>query len=531
MDLTPEQINNYMWEKSPLLWTIDNEIRNEKGSILEFKNHRFLKDIYDDWSPIQVARKPSQIGFSTLEIIKTINASKYRDWNIIYTLPTFSDVNQFVSSKVNALIQSNSLLEKLTRDKDTITQKKIGKGFIYYRGTFSSKTKAEKMESGVGIMLSADLLVHDESDRSDQVILEQYESRLSASDYKGQWYFSNPTNPFTLSQKLWEKSDQKHWFIKCSHCGEWQYLDFFKNVLDNKYVCIKCHRELTDEDRRNGQWIKKYKSDISGYWINHLMCPWIPASKIQSEYENKTKQYFYNFVLGLPYIGSDITINKETILQAIDYTIPNLQQDNVLGVDQGIKKHWVLGNSQGIFKVGVTEDWKDIEKLIKVYDVKTAVFDALPDLTEPRKIRDKYSGIVWLNFYKKDIRKADFITWDDKTHTVYCDRTKIIQMTMDELVDRKIRFQMKAEELEKYIEHWSSLYKIVEEDSLGIERDVWETGGEDHFVHATLYFRLGLEKAGAGGTEIKDWSKNRNQDIGTAPDVKKMAEDAAKKYD
>ena len=292
------------------------------------------------------------------------------------------------------------------------------------------------MEAGVGIILSADLLAIDESDRSDQAILEQYESRLDASQYKGKWYFSNPTTPHTKSQKLWELSDQKHWFVKCEHCGYWQYLDFWKNIKNGKFVCQKCGGELSDETRRNGQWVKKYKSDISGYWINHLITPLHSATEIEEAYNNKTRQYFYNFVLGLPYIGSDIIVNKDVILKAIDISQPNFQQHNVLGVDQGLKKHWVLGNSQGIFKMGVTDKWQDIENLIKMYDVETAVFDALPDLTEPRKLRDKYPGIVWLNYYKKDIRKADFIDWDQATHTVYTDRTKIIEQVIDEMIDR-----------------------------------------------------------------------------------------------
>jgi hypothetical protein len=516
--LTPRQINEYLWKESPLLWAVNNKIKTERDVPLEFINHRFLKDVYDDFTPIQVVRKSSQIGFSTMAILKTFNAAKFRGWNIIYTLPTGDDVNQFVSSKANALIAVNPLLARWTQDKDTIYQKKIGKSFIYYKGTFSSKSKEEKMQAGVGIMLSADLLVHDESDRSDQAILEQYESRLEASQYKGKWYFSNPTTPFAKSQQLWEKSDQKHWFVKCEHCNHWQYLNFFKNVNNGKFICEKCHEEISDEVRRNGQWVRKKESDISGYWINHLIAPWISAKDIEEAYKNKTKDYFYNFILGLPYIGSDIVINRDVILKCLDLEL-NFQEHNILGVDQGLKKHWVLGNRQGIFKVGVTDSWEDIEKLIRIYDVEVAVFDALPDLTEPRKLREKYPGIVWLNYYKKEVKKADFIKWDEISRTVYTDRTKIIQMLIDEMVNRKVRFQMKVEDLGSYISHWQSLYKITEQDNLGIDHDSWETGGEDHFVHATIYYRLGLDRVEGGGTGVREWGIVDKPYNGLAPDI------------
>lgn len=524
MDSLEKAINNEIWGQSCLFWVFQNQIRAEKGRIIEFSNHHFLKDIYDDMTPIQVARKSTQIGFTTMEILKSFHLMKFKDFNLIYTLPTFSDVFQLVPSKVNAIISNNPVLQDWTKDKDSILQKKIGKSFIYYRGTFAKGTEKKKMESAVGIMFSSDLNIHDECDRSDQSILEQYESRLEASKYQGRWYFSNPTTPNTLSQRLFEQSDQKHWFVKCGN-GHWQYLDYWKNIKDGKFVCEKCGKEITDQNRRDGQWVKKYSNrEISGYWIPHLIVPWISAKKIEEEEKTKTKQYFYNFILGLPYIGSDIVVNRDIILKCIDLTKSNSQQHNVLGVDIGIKKYYVLINNEGIFKIGVTKRWEDIEDLIKIYDIEMCVIDAMPDITEPRKIRDKYPGKVWLNFFKKETKKADFISWDYKTHTVFADRTKIIQQTIDKFVNRATRIQVSIEDLSEFIKHWESLYKITEKDQMGIERDVWESGGEDHFAFATVYAMIGMEKAEGGGTSVKDWSERKEAFDNLAPEIKKLLE-------
>ena len=516
---------NKRWSLNCFDWAENAQIKNEKGEQLEFKNRKFLKDIYSDFSQIQVARKCSQIGFTVMKVLKTMWAARYKNWNIIYTFPTFSDVNKMIPSKVNPLITQNPLLGYWTKDKDSVFQKKIGNAFIHYRGTKGhtiAKKDEQSTEAGVGIMISSDLNVHDECDRSDQNIMEQYESRLAASDFKGRWYFSNPTTPGTISQKLYEKSDQKHWFIKCEHCGEWQYMDYWKHVKNYMFLCKKCHKEITDEMRFNGQWVKKYKDrDISGYWINHMMCPWISAREIQESYENKSKQYFYNFVMGLPYVGSEVVVDRNVILKDIDLTAPNFMKRNILGVDQGLKKHWVLGNEQGIFKMGVTDDWQDIVNMIKVYDVEIAVFDALPDLTEPRKIREQFPGIVWLHYYKREVKKADYIIWDEKSHTVYSDRSKIIQQVIDDMVNRKIRFQMKPDDLSAYIAHWGSMYKTSEQDSLGQDRDIWLSTGEDHLVHATNYWRVGLERI-RGGAEVMDWQKQDKTYSGLAPEVTKI---------
>jgi hypothetical protein len=519
LNIEPEQV----WKESCYLWVKDNRMKNEKGESMEFVNHRFLIDIYDDCSPVQVSRKASQVGFSTMAILKSLHAAAYKGYNQIYTLPTVGDVSNFVPPKVNLITQHNPILQELVKDKDTIYQKRVGGRFIYYRGTFSQKTEKEKMESGVGIMISSDLNVHDECDRSDQSVLQQYESRLDASIYKGRWYFSNPSNPHTLSQTLWEQSDQKHWFVKCEHCNFWQYLDFWKNIKGEKFVCSKCGGEISDNARRTGKWVQKYRNkDVSGYWISHLICPWKSAKEILAM-EKKDKAYFYNFVLGLPYRGSDVFVDRDMILKCVE-TVPNKKEHVAMGVDQGVDKHYVLMNQQGIFRVGVTQDWQEIENLMQLYDVECAVFDGMPDITEPRKLRDKYLGKVWLSFFKREVKSANYVKWDLDSHTVYSDRTKVIQNAIDWFAQRKIRFQVDARELGEYINQWQALYKTIEKDQMGIQRDVWESGGNDHYAFATIYALLALSKITGGDTGVMKWGEQKLPYTGLAPDVSKLAE-------
>ena len=78
---------------------------------------------------------------------------------------------------------------------------------------------------------------------------------------------------------------------------------------------------------------------------------------------------------------------------------------------------------------------------------------------------------------------------------------------------------MKKDELGEYIRHWQSLYKTTEKDSLDIERDVWKTTGDEHFVHATNYFRLALEKSAGEETKVMDWQKPRQFHTDIAPSI------------
>lgn len=487
---------------------VDNQMKTSKGILYEYNDHRFLKEPLEDLTPIQTAIKASQIGWSEMMIPKVCWCAETQGWNIIYTLPTSDGVSDFVGSKVNPIIQNNPVLQRMVSDKDSVQQKKIGNSFIFFRGTHSGRAKGDQMDSARGVMLTSDLNVHDESDRSDQTVIEQYESRLANSSYKGRWYFSNPTAPGIGAHRYWLLSDQKHWFVKCPACSTWQFLKWPDNINRDRKVfcCSKCQAEINDSVRRSGQWIKKYpsRSDISGYWISQLINPRTSAKDILLAEATKDKQYFYNFILGLPYKGSDIVVDREAIVKNIILT-DNSRLNVAMGVDNGVEKHYVIGNEEGIFEMGVTKDWKVIEDLKVKYGAMT-VIDLNPYPKMPKALAEKYRGEVFCSFYKRDKDMLGTVQFGEgeRYGMVYSDRNKIIQETIDDIVDGGIHYNFVERDLEQYIEHWDNIYQVVEEDSLGVPRSVWKTGPNkpDHFVHATVYWRLAMMKMRHKGGEV-----------------------------
>ena len=99
-------------ERNIHIWIEENEIKNEQGIKLDFHDHPFLWDIYKDFSPLQVIFKAAQIGFSTLAVIKSFFMLKFLRSDIIYTLPTQSDRDEFVSGKVNRIVAQNPVLQE-----------------------------------------------------------------------------------------------------------------------------------------------------------------------------------------------------------------------------------------------------------------------------------------------------------------------------------------------------------------------------------------------------------------------------------
>lgn len=465
---------------------------NEQGNPIEFRDHLFLFDIYRDFSPKQVILKAAQIGFSTLAILKTMWLAKYRKMDLIYTLPTGADVNDFVSGKVNRMINANPILQEWVHDKDSIGQKHVEKNVIYYRGTFTERA---------ALMVSADLVVMDEEDRSKQDVLQQYASRLQHSEYKWEWHFSNPSVEGNGVSRYWPLSDQKHWFVKCGKCNVEQYLDWPESICMERRVfqCKKCHAELSDNDRRAGRWVQKVKDkEYSGYWISLLMAPWTRATEIIDKHENKSAEFFANFVLGLPYIGEGNLVTPDVILQNCTHAI-NTQENVVIGCDSGIKKHYVCGNKQGLFYYGVTEDWADIARLLQRFKRSVLVVDAMPDITGPRKLCEAFPGRVFLNHYARDRKTMQLIRWgkEKEEGNVLADRNRLLQLVIDEFADRRIPLQGTKDDWMAFYSHWKTLYKVVSEDSLGVPTFSWESStGMDHWAHATAYWRIGMDRFG-----------------------------------
>ena len=483
-------------EESVLGWIIANWIKNERGDLVEFDEHYFLLEPFGDWNPKQVCMKSAQVGWSTLAILKTLYGLTKRKLNCIYTLPAFDDVHDFVPAKVDGMVTQNPVLAALLGKSDAVTKKEFGGNFIWYRGTHGKKA---------AIMHTSDLNCYDEYDASNIEVIDLYASRLQRSKYKGEWMFSNPIRPGGIDQR-YEMSDQKHWMIRCSACNKWQKLDYFENVDKVKgiYICSNCGKELSEDDRHDGEWVTTYKDrEIHGYHVNQLMCSWVKAADLVYLERTKGPHYFYNMVLGLPYVEKDDVVDRLLIEKNIlADTNPMLR--NAMGVDVAYKDlHYVLGNHAGVFKVGIAKSWSEIEQMMRKYDPVT-VIDANQDFYPRRILMPKYPGKVFCSFYRQNFKRKELFEWGKDTQRgyVYTDRSQAISAVVNDFTDGKILFTTNGRlpqsflnsELALYVKHWENIYRIIKEDSFGIPHTSWEKSGEDHFVHATVYYKMALER-------------------------------------
>lgn len=488
--------------KSSILGFIhSNKIVNERGDRIEFDEHNFLIEPFANWHPKQVCMKSAQVGWSTLSILKVLYGATFRGYNCIYTLPTFDDVKDFVPAKIDKMIESNECLQEMIGSTDGMTKKQIGDRYIFFRGTHSTKA---------AIAHTSDLNVYDEYDASDINVVDMYASRLQKSKYKGEWTFSNPIRPGGIDKK-YKESDQRRWMIKCSRCNHWQSLDYFLNVdeKEKKYVCSKCHQELSEEDRLSGTWVAAYTDrDVHGYHINQLMCSWVTAKDLVYLKQNKTPQMFYNMVLGLPYVEKDDVLDPRQMEACIRQT-PNTRMRNAIGVDVGARTlHYVLGNHEGIFKVGTLDGpdpWGDFERICKEYN-PVAVIDSGPDPHPRREYIEKQrlSNPVYIAYYKRDPLRKFLYEWADgkRRGWVFTNRSQAIQEALNSFMTgyQKITTHLTPDQAirtdyKEFLKHWLNIYRVTEiNPRTGIDEQKWKNQGEDHFVHATVYFQMALSR-------------------------------------
>lgn len=498
---TQEQL---LAQQSILFFLEQYQITNDQGQLLDFKDHAYLWDIYKDFTPKQVVLKAAQIGFSTTANIKALWLAKNRGMDIIYSLPSASDIKDFVSGKTNRLIDHNPVFQGWTADKDSIEQKRVGNNVIYFKGTWTERA---------AIATPADLYISDETDRSKQEIVQQFKTRLQHSKYGWEWYFSNPSAPGHGVDGLWANSDQKHWMVKCDSCGYEWYLTMENIILPTAgkpayFGCTKCQYPL---ERRHGRWIPKYKGrEVSGYWIPSFVNPNLSAQWVLDKRATMTEEQFTNFVLGKAYVGKGNVLTQQMFQQNLTSKLNPQDARPIIGVDTGIGINYVVANKYGTFFYDKCDDYEPIRNLMKRWPNAICVIDQGGDIIGPRKLREEFPGRVFLCFFKASQKNDKLIKWDDIDGTVVADRDRLIQLVVDEFVEKRMPVYGSDTEWYDYMQEWLGMYRTVEENALGIPVHHWNkpSSGRCDWPFAQVYARIGLDRFLESSSQFIDPSAN-----------------------
>lgn len=476
----------------PAFFVQHQSIKNEQGIPLSFEDRSFLIDILQDRSQFQCILKAPQIGMTVLQLVKSLWWAYFEGKDIIYTLPTESDVQDMAGGKINRIIAQNPIFLQWIKEHDTVSQKNVGKNIIYYRGTFTTKA---------AMMVTSQLNVHDEVDASNPEVITQYETRLQSQAGGMRWYFSHPSVVGAGVDIQWAKSDQKEWFIHCDACDEWQFLEWPLSIDQQRgcYQCKFCQAELSDTQRRKGHWRKLVPdAEYSGYHISQLMCPWIPASKIIKDFKEKDAQYFHNFVLALPYADAQSKVTLETIKNLLT-DINDRKGRMIFGVDTGIKIRWVCGDQNGLVNMGEVTSYEDLQREVDKYPDWIMVIDQGGDIIGCRQFAENNPGRVFLCYFQQDKQSMELIKWGkgEEYGMVRVDRNRMIQKTVDEMNDQRIPLLGNLEKWWGLWTHWQFMYRVMGEDRMKNLVYIWECDKSAHrndWALAMVYWCVGIDR-------------------------------------
>ena len=485
------------------------------GRPFSFKDHLYQIDLINDMHPNMCCKKLSQVGMTEIQIRKML-AFMYMNpgTRVIYTFPNMilkeNNSKTRIRPMVDADFPDKGTGEKQVRNNDII---QLGSSFLYI---------ANGSESDV-TSTPADMVLNDEIDLGDSDFYSLVNSRLQASSWKIKQSFSTPTfSGFGVSLE-YQNSDQREYFIKCPHCGNWHvpqydldsvyipklptYIQKLTDIreelavdldLDDAYVmCSKCHKPLEISDESTREWVAKYPTRIHarGYQIRPFSTHLLSVRYLvmtMADYIKKGKiRRGYNTVLGEEYSEGDVRIEENSIRNCfMSRQVPNISKDKscFIGIDMGIVCHIVV-YTEGAAVEFIRTNWENlknkIQELEEKYSIVAGAIDRYPYTPLSNEIRDMTNGRIQPVVYGTGKAAEPKVEADKSVSYYNCNRTMALDEVKTLISKGEIGFYGYLDQEDIIIEH---LRDMVRDEGEGDKQPEWrKLNGNDHFFHALSY--------------------------------------------
>ncbi len=519
-ELSQESIIELVNSMDAFSWITNNKLQLGAGP-WQLVGHEYQVGILQDKSPRQVFIKGAQMGISECLVLKTLHGmihGVYRQ-GALYLFPTRDDVGDFSQTRFDPLIETNPFIGKYVQGTDRKNVKKIHNGYLYLRGARSTKSIGGKKSSSSLKSVPVDRIVFDELDEIDKAMVILAEERVSHSsirDIHGTGhidYLGTPTIPDYGVDRLYQKSDQRVWMLKCQGCGKETCLELeFPNCLKRdingvvKRVCVHCGHEVYPAD---GRWIARHpqrSAELVGWWISQLNSIYVSPTKILDSYEdppNGDLSEIMNSKLGRAYIPAENRLDPSEVYSCCGTDSMLIKHDGptCMGVDVGKVLHVVIGERKTretlkIVKTCRVDSFNDLYDLINKFNVRSTVIDLRPETRKVREFqRHAHSSVFGCEYVET---KTGMIQWDDKNLVIKCNRTEVCDASHELVMGfGKLILPRVNAELEEFVKEVCNIAKVLEEKGdTGQQVFRYRKLGPDHYRHALNYCLLASERCG-----------------------------------
>lgn len=528
---------------APLLGLALRAHTNTRGEPMRFRDRPYLVELYRDLPTLDGIDvcKGVQTGVSELLLLFALERSGWAGRIAAYVLPTYSVRDRFVQRRVNPLLLGvPEYRERLggaeragKKGGGNLKLKRFGPGAILFLG---SNTPTDFVE------FTADVLIVDEFDQCDPANLAKARDRLRASERPQFIRIGNPTLPSTGIAGVYDRSDRRRWFSRCSHCAHWQSIGWLSHVVDRDDggrwvlrdsdglpVCERCGRGF-DRSYKIGSWVAEHPDrERRGYRMSRLDAhsedyASLFAEWVEAQGDSSALAAFYTSILGEPFEFSGARITHEMLADssigaALDYAGGPDYDDRLvtMGVDVGSVLNVSISVIDEVDRedgetvlvrravwVGAFRTFAEVSDAIRRYRVSVCVIDAMPETRKAKEIRDEFLGgatQVWLCRFAPTARVGTHpygLRQDWREQVVTVDRTQVFDTCFDDLRDKRREWPEDVLTVLGWREQMRAPVRVLNEAR---SRIVWTEGSSpDHYRLADVYDRVAFDLAASGGS-------------------------------
>jgi hypothetical protein len=246
-----------------------------KGKPYTLENHFLMEPMFSLHTP------PRMIAKTCRQVGKTNNAAGAElllsniipHHSTLIITPRFEQVKRISSQYIRPLVNDSpirSLLIDKSCEQSVLQRSFTSRSVMYFSFAFLD---AERVRG-----IPADRLWIDEIQDMNWEFIPLIEQTISGSPTGVSIRFTGtPKGMANTEQKLWEKSSQAEWLIKCEACNKWNISciedDLLKMIGPTTVICAKCSKRL---DPRLGLYVHRFpelRGEFPGIHISQPITP------------------------------------------------------------------------------------------------------------------------------------------------------------------------------------------------------------------------------------------------------------------
>jgi phage terminase large subunit GpA-like protein len=204
---------------------------------------------------------------------------------VMVCLPGEVGMNKWIAQKLNPMIEETPAVQAVLTSQNSrnSANTKEFKDFIGGQLYLEHAGSPSRLKSTTVKFLIVDELTEFAGNLitgDDPLMLLEDRTSAFPGNYKRLYISSPGIKGICRTEELYEKSDQRKYFMPCPHCNEeilfeWSGLHWSEGGTDARYVCPECAAEIEEHYKtemiKNGRWIATNPGPkLRGYHINAL---------------------------------------------------------------------------------------------------------------------------------------------------------------------------------------------------------------------------------------------------------------------